>query len=154
MLITRTLLAALALEAAQVPRRRKNHNFHGSGAARANRMLNAMEPDSYVRPHRHMDAEKSETIIALRGSFGLVLFDTLGAVASRDVIACNGAALGFDIPYGTFHTLVALESGSVFFEAKAGPYMPLGATEIAAWAPTEGAPDAQAYLREMHTLFA
>jgi len=42
----------------------------------------------------------------------------------------------------------------VFFEAKAGPYMPLGATEIAAWAPAEGAPDAQAYLREMHTLFA
>jgi len=154
MLITRALLAALSLEAAQVPRRRKNRNLHGSDAARANRLLNAMEPDSYVRPHRHMDPEKSETIIALQGSFGLVLFDTLGAVVSRDVIARVGPAPGFDIPYGTFHTLVALESGSVFFEAKAGPYMPLGAAEMAAWAPPEGTPDAQAYLREMRALFA
>jgi cupin fold WbuC family metalloprotein len=92
-----------------------------------------------------MDPEKSETIIALQGSFGLVLFDTLGAVVSRDLIAGDGPAPGFDIPYGTFHTLVALESGSVFFEAKAGPYLPPGAAEVAAWAPAEGTPDAQAY---------
>ncbi len=154
MLITRTLLAALALEATQVPRRRKNRNFHSSDAARAHRLLNAMEPDSYVRPHRHLDSEKSETIIALKGSFGLVVFDTVGAVVSCDVIACDGPTLGVDIPYGTFHTLLALEPGSVFFEAKAGPYVPLGDAETAAWAPAEAAPDAQAYLQKMHALFA
>ena len=154
MLITRTLLGALSLEAAQSPRRRKNRNFHTSDAARAQRLLNAMEPDSYVRPHCHLDQEKTETIIALQGSFGLVTFNCDGGIASCDVIACGGPALGFDIPSGTFHTLVALESGSVFFEAKAGPYMPLGAAEVAAWAPAEGTPDAQAYLREMHALFA
>ncbi len=154
MLITRTLLDALALEAVQAPRRRKNRNFHLGDGARAHRLLNAMEPDSYVRPHRHLDEEKSETIIAVQGSFGLVLFDALGHVASFDLIAAGGPALGADIPGGAFHTLVALESGAVFFEAKAGPYLPLGASETASWAPAEGTPEAQAYLRRMHALFA
>lgn len=153
MLINRTLLDALALEAAKAPRRRKNRNFHVSDGARAHRLLNAMEPDSYVRPHRHLDAEKAETIIVLQGSFGLVLFDALGNVASFDRIAAGGPGFGMDIPCGTFHTLVALELGAVFFEAKAGPYLPLGDAETAVWAPAEGAPEAQAYLRRMQALF-
>ena len=154
MLISRTHLTALALEARQAPRRRKNRNLHSSDAARAHRLLNAMEPDSYVRPHRHLDAEQSETIIALAGRFGLVVFDAGGAVVSCDVIACDGPALGVDIPHGTFHSVVALLSGSVFFEAKAGTYVPLSEAELAAWAPAEGTPAAQAYLQKMHALFA
>ena len=153
MLITRTLLGALSLEAAQSPRRRKNRNFHTSDAARAQRLLNAMEPDSYVRPHCHLDQEKTETIIALQGSFGLVTFNCDGGIASCDVIACGGPALGINIPCGTFHKLVALASGSVFFEAKAGPYVPLHETETAAWAPVDGAPGAPAYLTRMRAWF-
>ena len=154
MLITGTLLDTLTVEAAQSQRRRKNRNFHTSDAARAHRLLNAMEPGSYVRPHRHLDEEKSETMIALRGSFGLVIFDVDGAIAWFDTIACRGAALGIDIPHGTFHTVVALEPGSVFFEAKAGPYVPLREIESASWAPADGASDAPAYLQRMRALFA
>jgi cupin fold WbuC family metalloprotein len=112
-----------------------------------------MEPDSYVMPHRHLDANKDETIVALRGRFGLVLFDENGQVASTAVLGADQAALGVDIAHGTFHTIVALEPGSVFFEAKAGPYVAITEAERAAWAPAEGTLEAAAYLEKLRALF-
>ena len=54
--------------------------------------------------------------------------------------------LGINIPSGTFHSLLSFEPGSVFFEAKSGPYRPLSPEEKAAWAPAEADPGAAAYL--------
>ena len=69
-------------------------------------------------------------------------------------LQAGGAQLGVDIPHGTFHSLVALEPGSVFFEAKAGPYLPLTPEEIPEWAPAAGTPDAASYLQSLKLLFA
>lgn len=153
-LISQALLREVAAEAACNPRRRKNRNLHDSDHAAAHRLFNALEPDSYVRAHRHLEASKNETIIALRGRFGIVLFDDTGAVVKHVEIAPEGTNMGIDIAHGTWHTAFALEPGSVFFEAKAGPYVPLVEAEKAAWAPAEGAPDAMAYLARLRALFA
>lgn len=153
MLITRKLLDEVSAEAAASPRRRKNRNFHQANEDAAHRLLNAVEPDSYVMPHRHLDASKDETIVCLRGRFGVVLFDEQGEVRTTAVLAADGATLGVDIPHGTFHTLVALEPGSVFFEAKAGPYVAITEAERASWAPAEGTPESVAYLERMRGLF-
>ena len=153
MLITQTLLSEVSREAAASPRRRKNRNFHRDDNAAAHRLLNALEPDSYVRPHRHLDAAKDETIIALRGSFGVILFDDDGAVESNCVIAAGGDVIGIEIVHGHFHTVLALEPGAVFFEAKAGPFVPIAAAETAAWAPVEGTAQAAAQLARYHALF-
>ncbi|HEY4370574.1 MAG TPA: WbuC family cupin fold metalloprotein [Burkholderiales bacterium] len=153
MLITRQLLDEVSAEAAASPRRRRNRNFHAANEDAAHRLLNALEPDSYVLPHRHLDPGKDETIVALRGRFGLVLFDEQGAVQSTAVLAADGATLGVNIPHGTYHSLVALEPGSVFFEAKAGPYVAVTDAERAAWAPAEGTPEAVVYLERMRGLF-
>jgi hypothetical protein len=45
--------------------------------------------------------------------------------------------------------MVALETGSVFFEAKAGPYVPIAAAEKASWAPAEGDAACTTYLQNM-----
>ena len=153
MLITQDLLAQVAAEAAASPRRRKNHNFHHANEDRAHRLLNALEPDSYVFPHRHLEASKDETIVALRGRFGLVLFNDDGTVRGTAVLAPGGATLGVDIAHGTFHTVLALEPGSVFFEAKAGPYVAITAAERATWAPAEGTPEGMVYLESLRRLF-
>ena len=131
MLITQADLTALSLEAAASPRRRKNRNFHASNDAPAHRLLNALEPDSYVRPHCHLDASKDETIVALKGRFGVVLFDANGTAVEHAVIAPGGDAVGINIVHGTFHSILALEAGSVFFEAKAGPYVAISPAELA-----------------------
>jgi cupin fold WbuC family metalloprotein len=136
--IDRHLLDEVSREAAASPRRRKNRNFHPSDDFPAHRLLNAIEPDSYIAPHRHLDPAKGETMVVLRGRLGLIIFDDAGRIVRTEVLETGGDLLGVDIPHGTWHTLVALEPGSVFFEAKSGPYVPLGEAERAAWAPAEG----------------
>ena len=153
-LIDCSLLDEISSEARDSLRKRKNRNFHASDNAPANRLLNAVEPGSYVAPHRHLDPTKDETLIVLRGKFGLVIFDDVGEVIQTHVIDAGGAACGVDIPHGTWHCVVSLQSGSVFFEAKAGPYLPITHAEKAPWAPTESAADASDYLARMEKLFS
>lgn len=151
--INRELLDNVSMQARTAPRRRKNHNFHAAENDPCNRLLNAIEPDSYIQPHCHRDASKDETIIIVRGRVGMVFFDDRGAVTSTTVLAPASEAVGVNVPHGVYHTLVALESNSVFFEAKAGPYAPLIPEEKAAWAPVEGDPRAATYLAGLKHLF-
>lgn len=148
-LIDNALLDAVSAEARAAPRRRKNRNFHGNDAAPANRLLNAIEPGSYVMPHRHLDPTKGETMIVLRGTLGLVTFDDAGNVIDAVKVSPGSTAQGVDLPAGTWHTVFALEPDTVFFEAKAGPYQALAAEEKATWAPAEGDVAAPAYLARL-----
>ncbi len=152
-IIDSTLLDATTSAALASPRRRRNHNFHAEESEPCNRLLNAIEPGSYVAPHRHADPHKSESLIILRGRLGAVFFDEMGEVTETALLTPGGAQLGVNVPCGVFHTCLALESGTVFFEAKAGPYRPLAAEERASWAPAEGASGAAAYLASLEALF-
>jgi len=152
-LINQDLLDQVSAQAQASPRRRKNYNFHVSETDSCNRLLNAAEPDSYIQPHCHYDAEKDESLVIVRGRVGVVFFDAHGAITSQAVLEPGGPAVGVNIPHGVFHTLVGLEPGSVFFEAKAGPYAPLTAREKASWAPAEGDPQAAAFLARLKQLF-
>jgi cupin fold WbuC family metalloprotein len=149
----RECLDALSARAAESPRRRTNLNFHDTPEHPANRMLNAMEPDSYVRPHRHAAAFKDETFIVVKGAFGVVLFDKDGKVSHTAVLRPGGDLIGAHLPAGVFHSIVSLEPASVFFEVKAGPYDPAAAKDWAPWAPEEGAAEAPAYLKKLRALF-
>jgi cupin fold WbuC family metalloprotein len=152
-IITRDLLDIVTGEAKATPRRRKNFNFHACDEAPCNRLLNAMEPNSYIPPHRHLDPEKDETMIVLRGSLGVVFFDGEGNVRETAVLSPGGDAMGVNIPHGEYHTVVCLESGTVFFESKAGPYRPLTAEERAPWAPGEGSAGSVAFLAGLRRPF-
>jgi cupin fold WbuC family metalloprotein len=152
-LIDSALLDEVSREAAASPRLRKNRNFHPADDYPANRLVNAIEPGSYIRPHRHLDANKDETMVVLRGRLALVLFDDAGNVAQTVLLGTDADALGVDIPHGAWHTAFALEPATVFFEAKAGPYRPLTVEEMAPWAPPEGALESAAYLNGLSRLF-
>lgn len=152
-LIDDALLDAVCAEAAASPRRRKNRNFHPRDDHPGHRLLNALMADSYIPPHRHLDPNKDETYVVLRGRLGLVEFDDAGAVMRTLKVGAGGAAIGVDVAHGTWHTAVALEDETVFLEAKAGPYLPLTAEEKAPWAPAENSPEAAAYLAKMKVLF-
>jgi len=151
--IDRQLLDEVSTEARNSSRLRKNRNFHESDAAPANRLLNAIEPGSYVAPHRHLDAAKDETFIVLRGRLGLVLFDDAGDIILTQIIEAGRDVCGVDIPRGTWHSIVSLAPGSVFFEAKAGPYLPFAPEEKASWAPAENGAGAKEYLERLQRLF-
>lgn len=150
--IDAALLDGLGAAAGASPRRRRNLNFHPRDDSACHRLLNAMEPDSYVPPHRHLEAEKDETFVVLRGRFGVVVFDDAGNVTAARVLE-PGATAGVTLPAGTWHSILSLEPGSVFFEAKAGPYRPPGEDERAPWAPREGESGVRAFLEGLRVLF-
>lgn len=145
LLIDRTLLDEVTREARENPRQRKNRNFHQGDAAVAHRLLNAIEPGSYLAPHRHLDANKDETIVVLRGRLAVFFFDDDGNVRQTVALSPLGAVCGVNIPHGEYHTVLALDPGTVMLEAKAGPYRPLAEAERAHWAPAEGEAEALAY---------
>lgn len=139
--------------AATSPRGRRNFNFHRSDDDASHRLLNAIEPGSYIQPHRHLDPAKDETLVVVRGRLGAVVFDEAGSVVDTAVLAAGGERCGINLSHGTYHTVLALEPKTVFFESKAGPYRPLAMAELAPWAPVEGARDAQSYLAALRELF-
>ncbi|MGV0998440.1 MAG: WbuC family cupin fold metalloprotein [Fluviibacter sp.] len=153
-LIDQRLLTQTALLAKEGPRLRKNANFHPTDNFPAHRLINAMQPGSYVRPHRHLDATKDETIIALQGRFAYLSFDEAGNIVEAVELIPGGPVMGIDIPHGTVHTILALEPDSVFFEAKAGPFVPLSTDETAAWSPLEGSLEAQQLWKTWRARFA
>lgn len=152
-LIDRALLDEVSAAAHASPRKRKNRNFHAADDHPAHRLLNGIEPGTYIPPHRHMDPAKAETMVVLRGAMGYVGFDEGGAVTAVARLAAGGDACGVDIATGQYHAILALEPGTVFLEAKAGPYLPLTEAERAPWAPLENSPEAAAYLDGLVALF-
>ena len=152
-------LAALSEEARRRPRLRANRNVHEM-ADPVHRLLNAVEPGTYVRPHRHLAAPRDETVVVVAGLLGLLVFDEAGAVTGAEILRSAPGPFLADVRAGTWHSFVALEPGTVFFEVKAGPYVPPPPEDLADWAPPEGDPRAGAqemawreFLRKLHANF-
>ncbi|MBU3916841.1 WbuC family cupin fold metalloprotein [bacterium] len=142
------LLNLVSLQANQTPRGRKNFNFHQPEDA-IQRFLNAIEPDSYIQPHRHVDPVREEIFLVLKGKGAVVLFDSVGTVEDVFYLDISKGEWGVDIPGGVYHTIVSLEENSVFYEIKSGPYNPDTDKEFASWAPDENTQEAKEYLEFM-----
>lgn len=151
--LNQTLLDQACQTAASSERQRKNVNFHPTDTFPAHRLINAMQPGSYVRPHRHLDPNKDETIVALQGRFGYLSFNSDGTILESLTLSAGGPVFGVDIPHGTTHTILALEPNSVFFEAKAGPFIPLSSDEIATWSPVESTTEAKLLWQKWRAYF-
>jgi cupin fold WbuC family metalloprotein len=133
------LLDDLTATAAASTRKRAHHNIHPTLEDPVQRLCVAIEPGTYIRPHRHADPLTWEVFIMLRGSALFLAFDDGGRVLERIVLAAAGLVCAIEIPAGTWHTIASLERGSVFLEVKQGPYRAPQTGNSAAWAPAEGA---------------
>lgn len=150
--LDQALFAELADKAAANPRGRQHHNFHQMEEP-CHRMAVGLQPGTYIPPHRHLHADKAETLLVLKGRLGLLIFDESGVVVEQRVLQAGGDCLGVDLPPGVFHGLVVLEADSLMFECKAGPYRPVGDGELAPWAPREGEAGVAAYQAWMRQQF-
>lgn len=141
--ITNDDLDDLTRAARAAGRLRMNRNLHPALTDQVQRLLNAFEPGTYVRPHRH-GAGRWELFLIIRGRAALLAFDDHGRVTERHELDAAGPARIIEVPGGTWHTLTALEPGTVLFEVKPGPYVPPTAKDFAAWAAGENDPRAAA----------
>jgi cupin fold WbuC family metalloprotein len=139
-------LDQLSKDAASSQRLRKNLNMHDDFGDPCQRLFNALEPGTYIRPHRHTSPAKAECFIAVRGRMALVVFDVSGEVEQVVRFDAGCETLAIEIPPGTWHSLISFESGSIFFETKPGPYAALSDKDFAPWAPKEGTSEANVFL--------
>ncbi len=136
--ITQQMLDQLAGQAQASPRRRANQNLHEQLSDPIQRLAIAMEPDTYVRPHRH--PHTWELLYPLRGRFVVLHFDEVGAVVARTVLGGDSAVV--ENPAGVWHAVLSLDPGGVIFEVKHGPYMPIAPEDYAPWSPADGTAEA------------
>ncbi len=131
------------------PRRRMNHNFHMNYSDSLQRMLNAMEPLSYIQPHKHEDPDNREVFFSIRGRIAIIEFNASGDITDHTLLDPLTGNFGAEIPARTFHTIIALDPDSVAFEVKDGPFSPIDDKHFASWAPKEGTPQTEEYLRNL-----
>ena len=123
MKITQAVLDKLTAEAKASPRLRMNMDLRNSDADQSQRMLNAIEPGSVVPIHRHQ--KSSETVVCLRGRLVEEFYDELERTCTERIeLSPSGPVVALKIPAGQWHTVQALESGSVILEVKDGMYEP------------------------------
>lgn len=118
------------------------------------RLVNYIQRGSYIKPHLHPMPECIENLAVLQGAMGVIVFDESGTVLeAHHLIAGDAASSMIDIEQGVWHTLVPLADDTVILEIKRGPYDAKTDKSFAPWAPDEGTPEAQAWLRRMEALF-
>lgn len=129
MKITQTLLDKLTEEAKASPRLRMNYDLRNTVADQSQRMLNAIEPGSEIPIHRHKDS--SETVVCLRGRIVEEFYDVLERMCTETIeMSPDGPVYALNIPAGQWHTLRALESGTVIVEMNNGAFEPLTDCDI------------------------
>ena len=138
MVVDKKILDELTAKAKASPRLRMNMDLRNSADDQSQRMLNALEPGTVMPIHRHKGT--SETCICIRGHFEEYLYGytetrsdgipdpkSFGIIETIDMYP-GGPIL--NIEKGQWHSLKCLESGTVLFEAKDGPYQPLSPEDI------------------------
>ena len=115
------LIEEVSEQAKASPRLRMNFNFHQSLDEKCHRFLNAVEPGTDIPIHRH--PTKDESFVVLRGKVKVTTYDDEGSVMESIILNPGNGIYGVDIPKNVWHTLESLESGSVIFECKEGPYV-------------------------------
>jgi len=149
-LITAELIRQVVEGSRQSPRRRIILPFHKNDAASLHRMLNGLQPKSYIQPHRHIDPPKAESVIVLQGAIKCFLFSDDGRIENVYVLRAGSDIIGIDSDPGVYHTFLALEQDTVLYEAKPGPYIRATDKEFALWAPKEGSPATRQYMQFLY----
>lgn len=117
------LLDSLTDQAKSNPRLRQNYDLRNSSNDQSQRMLNAMEPGTFLPIHRHMMT--SEILVVLRGAVRQNIYDNNGNLIEQYEVRTGTENVGFSVPIAQWHMAESLESGTVILECKDGPWAPL-----------------------------
>lgn len=145
-LLDSTLFDGLHRAAKESPRRRSHHNLHPELSDPVQRLCIALEPSTYLRPHRHPQSNKWELMLVLGGRVGLLLFDDEGKVIRRIELTVDGPVPGLEIPPNTWHSLFPINGPALILEIKEGPYLPTAPENFALWSPEEGSSSAPVFV--------
>ncbi|HIE4391740.1 TPA: WbuC family cupin fold metalloprotein [Serratia liquefaciens] len=141
--ITAHDLTAMSEQAAKVARLRAHRTLHDELSEPVQRLAIAMEPGTYIRPHRH--PQTWELLTPLRGRFVVLQFNEKGVLTQRTLLGEETKVL--EMPAFTWHAVLSVDPGGVVFEVKQGPYQALSEEDCMHWAPPEGGEGIEAVMR-------
>ena len=79
--------------------------------------------------HRHLDT--SESVVYLRGRVVEAFYDELERMCTDAIeLSPNGPNVAINVPIGQWHSIRALESGTVVLAVKDGAFEELGKADI------------------------
>lgn len=136
--IDQTLIDEMILKSRNAKRGRVHYTFHKSDDDTLQRMLNAMQPGTYIRPHKHENPNKREVFLVFTGKFLVVEFDENGKITDHMILNANSNQYAVEIAERVYHTVICLAPDSIAYELKDGPYDPVDDKNFANWAPKEG----------------
>lgn len=120
--------------------------IHRQQDAPVQRMLNFLQPGTYIHPHKHPFDGAVESLVLLQGKIRFYIFDKNGRIERSDIIEKHAFRSVVDIEPDTWHTFLVLEKDTVLFECKRGPYDPETDKIFADWAPEEGADEVKNWI--------
>lgn len=123
-------------------RRRIILPIHREQSALVQRMINFLQPGTYIRPHKHPLPHATESLVLLKGAIRFFTFDEEGTIASDQVVSADPFPGVIDIESNTWHSFKVLEPDTVLFECKKGPYDAETDKIFAPWSPEEGSEEA------------
>ncbi|CAN5271072.1 WbuC family cupin fold metalloprotein [soil metagenome] len=123
--------------------------IHRKQEAEVQRMINFLQPGTYIRPHKHTMPHASESIVLLLGSIRFFTFDAHGDVLTDHKLRSKPVPDVMDIEPETWHSFLVLERDTIIFECKKGPYDAKTDKEFALWAPEEGDEKAAKFMEEL-----
>ena len=147
--IGKELLDKMAEKSKVASRKRDHFRFHKLNDDSIQRMLNAMQPGTYLQPHKHENPDKREVFLALTGKLLVVIFDHQGNITDHMVLDPSKHEYAIEIPARVYHTVICLEPDSIAYEIKDGPYDPIDDKNFASWAPKEGEKECDAYNKKV-----
>jgi cupin fold WbuC family metalloprotein len=134
--ISQSQLDTLSEEAKKSPRKRAYYRLH-EHADPVLKLLNALEPATYLPPHKHAENDRQELFVSIRGRIAVIFFDDRGTITEYIIIGPKEKNIIVEIPVGSWHTTVALMEGSIILEVIKGPYDANTHKRNAPWAPEE-----------------
>ncbi|MCA1802426.1 MAG: WbuC family cupin fold metalloprotein [Rhodothermaceae bacterium] len=133
-------------------RRRILLPLHRSQEDKVQRLINFLQPGTYIRPHKHPGKHDVESIIVMRGSIQFIIFDDIGFIENHFTLQAGTDESLIDIEPGVWHSFIVLEKDTVIFEVKKGPYNSLTDKEFAFWSPVEYTDEASKWVESMEKM--
>lgn len=128
MVIDNYIFDMLTEQARSNPRLRQSMDLRNSPEDLSQRMLNALESGTVMPIHRNYAS--SETVVILRGKIRWIFYDDNGKETECVTLDADGDLRMLNVEKNRWHSLECLESGSVLYESKDGPYHSLEEDEI------------------------
>ncbi|MGD1978696.1 MAG: WbuC family cupin fold metalloprotein [Akkermansiaceae bacterium] len=134
-------------ESRKSPRLRMIQPLQRDQESRVQRLLNFLQPGTYIRPHCHPLPHATESVCVLAGQLELLIFEPNGEILERHHLTPERPLV--DLEPGVWHGMIVHQPDTIIFEVKQGPYDPSTDKEFASWAPAEDSDEVAAYLAKL-----